>query len=421
MKATVTDVTKRITTKAGRNTGILMYDVDDAYPQRVQDIINSSGAGTLSTKIFGKYIYGQGFVNEALSKTIVNSKRLTANKLLFKSGKAVSKFNGFAIHINYDANYNKRSFSYIPFQDVRFTTADNKKHPNKIAVYDDWQKVNKPKIEEDEVDYFNFYNPDAKVIQEEVDAAGGWHNYNGQVLYWSVDGVEYPLAPSDSVLEDVQTDAHAKVFKFRNITTNFMASHLLEVQTFEDEEQREIFINNLVDFQGADDTSKIMLLEKEGEESSFDLTKVDIQDIGDLYAFTEESARNNIFRAYLIPSVLVLAEEGLFGGSDGKMVSANAYYNGITSDYRLEISAVFKGLFTDSIFGTFEDYDIKETAPAIPKVKDTAEGKAKIFEILSNGTLSANVKSLILQKLFEIDKEDADLLTQESQIDKTVM
>jgi len=421
MKATVTDVTKRITTKAGRNTGILMYDVDDAYPQRVQDIINSSGAGTLSTKIFGKYIYGQGFVNEALSKTIVNSKRLTANKLLFKSGKAVSKFNGFAIHINYDANFNKRSFSYIPFQDVRFTTADNKKHPNKIAVYDDWQKVNKPKIEEDEVDYFNFYNPDAKVIQEEVDAAGGWHNYNGQVLYWSVDGVEYPLAPSDSVLEDVQTDAHAKVFKFRNITTNFMASHLLEVQTFEDEEQREIFINNLVDFQGADDTSKIMLLEKEGEESSFDLTKVDIQDIGDLYAFTEESARNNIFRAYLIPSVLVLAEEGLFGGSDGKMVSANAYYNGITSDYRLEISAVFKELFTDSIFGTFEDYDIKETSPAIPKVKDTAEGKAKIFEILSNGTLSANVKSLILQKLFEIDKEDADLLTQESQIDKTVM
>ena len=155
MKATAVNIEKRITTKPDKRLGVITYDMGNDYPQRVQDIINSSGVGSLCTKILGKFIYGQGFVNEALSKTIVNRKRLTANKLLTKSGKAISKFNGFAVHVNYDANYKKTSFSYIPFQDVRFTTPENKEHSDMIAVYDDWQKVQRSKIDEDEVVYYN--------------------------------------------------------------------------------------------------------------------------------------------------------------------------------------------------------------------------------------------------------------------------
>jgi len=199
-----------------------------------------------------------------------------------------------------------------------------------------------------------------------------------------------------------------------------MASYLMRVQTFEDEEQRQEFIDSLIGFQGADDTSKIMVVEQEGEETPFELEKVDIQDIGDLYAFTEESARNNIIRASLIPSALVLAEEGIFGGSDGKMISANAYYNGVTLDYRLEVSAAFEELFNDSVFVVGEDFDIKETPPSIPKAKDTAEGKAKIFEVISNASLSESKKSIILQRLFDFDKEDADLLAQEDKTDLNV-
>ena len=412
MKATATDIHKRVVITPNKREGILNYDIDNAYPQRVEDIINSSGTGTLCTKIFGKFIYGQGFVNDALSKTIVNKKRLTANKLLFKSGKSVSKFNGFCIHVNYDANFNKRSFSYIPFKDCRFTTSENKDHPNMIEVYDDWEKVKHSKIIEDEVNYFNYYNPDPVVIQKEVDNAGGWQHYKGQLMYWSVDGLEYPLAPSDSVLEDVQTDSHSKLFKLRNITTNFMASHFLKVQAFEDEDQLDEFKETISDFQGSDDASKIIVIEQESEDEVFELEKVDIQDIGDLYEYTETSSRNNIIRNYLIPPVLVLAEEGLFGGGDGKLISANAFYNGKTIDYRIEISAVFEELFNGSVFGTFEDYDIKETPPSIPKAKDTPEGKISILGVLSSTSNTPEQKSIILQKIYEFDKEDADILTQ---------
>ena len=409
MKATVTDVHKRITTKPDKQSGILGYDIDNSYPQRVQDIINSSGTGTLCTNIFGKFVYGQGFINEALAKTVINRKRLTANKLLFKSGKAISKYNGFAIHVNYDANFKKTSFSYIPFQDVRFTTSDHKQHPEMIAVYDDWQKVKKAKIDEADVDYFNYYNPDPKVIQEEVDACGGWHNYKGQIMYWSIDGVEYPLAPSDSVLEDIQTDAHAKAFKFRNITTNFMASHFLKVQTFESEEQKQEFVNTLVSFQGADDASKIMVVEQDNEEELFELEKVDIQDIGDLYAFTEESARNNIIRAYLIPPVLLLAVAGKLGSST-EIIDATAFYNGVTDDYRTEVTAVFSELFNDSIFVVGDDFDIKEVEAETAKAKNTPEGKKAIIEIVDSSTLSDKEKRAVLLNVYGLTNEDVQSL-----------
>ncbi len=409
MKATVTDIEKRITLKPNKTLGIMSYDIDNGYPQRVQDIINSSGTGTLCTKIFGKFVYGQGFVSDALANTIVNRKRLTADKLLYKSGKAVSKFNGFAIHVNYNANFEKTSFSYIPFQDVRFTTADNEKHSEMVAVYDDWQKVKMPKIKEEDVLYFNYYNPNPAVIQKEVEEAGGWQNYKGQIMYWSVDGVEYPLSPSDSVLEDVQTDSHSKIFKFRNITTNFMASHFLKVQTFEDEEQKQEFINSLVGFQGSDDASKIMVVEQESEDELFSLEKVDIQDIGDLYSYTESSARDSIIRAYLIPPVLLLAVAGKLGSSS-EISDATAFYNGVTSDYRHEVSNVFKELFNNSVFNVGNDFEIEEVEAETVDVKETPEGKAKILEVLSNANYSETKKSNILQKLYGFDKETADIL-----------
>ena len=54
LKATVTDVTKRITTKPNKTEGIINYDVDNKYPNRIIDIINASGTGTLCTDLFGK-------------------------------------------------------------------------------------------------------------------------------------------------------------------------------------------------------------------------------------------------------------------------------------------------------------------------------------------------------------------------------
>lgn len=408
-KATVTDVSKRIVIHPDKTEGIIKYDVDNAYPQRVTDIINSSGTGTLCTDLLGKFINGEGFVSDILSKTVVNSKKITANKLLKKIAKSsVSKFDGFAVHINYNMMFEKTSFNFVPFQHVRLPSEDNKDHPNMLQVYDDWQKVKKSRIDKKDIDFINFYNPKPEVIEAEVLAAGGWGNYKGQILYWTVDGPEYVLAPSDSVLEDIQTDSHAKIFKFRNMTTNFLASHIIETEEFESQEERDEFIESLADFQGSDDALKLLLLEKKAgqKEAGFELKKIDIQDVDKLYEFTEGSVRDNILRNYLIPPVLLLAIPGKLGSSS-EIKEATAFYNSVTNDYRQSLSEVFEELFDNSIFNVGDDFKIKEIKPKTVEIKDTKEGKKEVVELLSNISLSETQKKTVLEVVYGYSHEEA--------------
>jgi hypothetical protein len=330
--------------------------------------------------------------------------------LLKKVAKSVSKLHGFAVHVNYSALFEKTSYHIIPFKDLRFTTHDHKEHPNMLALYDDWQKVKRQKIDHKKIEYFHFYNPNPAAIQEQVDEAGGWANYNGQIFYWSIDGRQYPLAPSDPILEDMQTDSHAKIFKFRNITTNFMASHIFETNEFEDEHEKDEFIEVLADFQGADEALKILLLEKKAEqEQSFNLQKVDIQDVEKLYEYTETSVRDNIIRQYVIPPVLLLATPGKLGSSS-EIIEATAFYNGITSEYRQSISEIFEELLNNSIYITGENFEIKEIKPSVIDLKETTEGKAKAVEVLSNEKLSDYQKRAVLKLIYRYNEADINEL-----------
>lgn len=411
MKATVTDISRRIEVKPSKTDGIYNYDIDNAYPQRVEDIINSSGTGTLCTQMMSKFIFGKGFKDESLSKTVINpKKKLTLNKLLKQTTQRISKYNGFAIHVNYNALYQKTSYSAIPFKDLRFTTEDDKEHPNMLALYDDWGGYKSSKVDKKKIEYFDLFNPDPKVIQEQVDKAGGWHNYKGQIFYWSVDGLEYPLCPADAVLEDLQTDSKAKTFKFRNISTNFLASHILETGEFESDDEREDFLEMLTNFQGSDDALQILLLEKATKESSFNLQKVDIQDIERLYEFTEESVRNNIIRQYLIPPILLLAIPGKLGSSS-EIIEATAFYNSVTSEYRQSITEAFEILFANSVYNLDDkSFEIKELVPNTVETKDTIEGKKDIVNILSNDKLNDKQKKAVLTMIYKLSNEDADAL-----------
>lgn len=419
MKSTLTGVVKRVEIKPNKTEGILNYDVDNCYPQRVLDIINASGTGTLCTDLMAKFIYGNGFKDKTLGKLVVNKKGETANQVLRKLAKSIANYYGFNIHLNYSIfpTVSVAELNYSDFSTARFTSEDNKEHPNQLALYDDWQKT-KGGIKKDKISFIHLYN--RKKVVEEVNASKGGTiqeklaNYKGQILYWSNVGVQYPLAPSDSILEDIITDSKSKNFKNRNISTNFMASHILEVDEFEDEESKQAFVGNLTNFQGDDEASQIFLLEKAAgqSESGFNLTKVDIQDVDKLYEYTETSVQKNIIRNYLIPSVLLDESTASLGAASGAArLAAYAEYNENTSEYRDVLSETFAKLLKGFNGTNFEDFTIDELKPNIIAVKDTSEGKAKIVEILANGSLSELQKKNILINVYQLTEEEANLLT----------
>ena len=396
MKATLS-TEKRLTTKENRSEGIQNYDTDNAYPQRVEDIINSSPVGSLCHNLALKFTVGGGFKDAEFSKVKVNGKNVTGDKLLRKIADNLLKFNGVAVHINYNANYEAVNYNFIPFDYCRLTSLDSD-HPNKIAVYDDWQKVN-GRVKKEDIDFIDFFNPAPNKIEQQVEEAGGWENYNGQIFYYTNVGKNYPLSPVDSVLEDMQTDAKVKIFKYRNVSTNFMASHFLEVDEFESDEDRAEFDSVLTEFQGADDAMKIMLLEKKaGQEASFNLQKVDIQGVDRLYEYTENSVRDSIIRNYLIPPVLLLQTAGKMGTSK-EIQDATNYYNGVVNYNQLILAEIFTELFQNTIIKNSGDFTIIQL-----KAK---QDNADIIALMSNSSLDVEQKLEALKLLYGFSTEEA--------------
>jgi hypothetical protein len=357
VKATADKVEKRITAVDNKSLGIINYDFDNLYPQRINDIVNNSGTAVTCLRMYSKYVMGGGAKDEIFYKSKVNSKGLTVDKLIRKMTYSKGKYQSIVLHVNYNGLLQITEASIVPFEYCRLVPQDDVDNAGKIAVYDDWGKVKKKSIDKKKVDFINIYNP-SNVLQE-VEEAGGWENYKGQILYWTPEGLEYPLAPYDSVLEDMMTEGQLKFFKNNTASKNFLASHLLIVGKSESEEDAEEFDNNLRMFQGGDGAGTLLVLERENNDEQIELKKVDIQNYDKLYEYTENSSRDSIIKNFLIPPVLLLRTAGSLGTSK-EISDASDHYNTITYDDRLVIEEILKEIFSKFYYNICpsDDYSI---------------------------------------------------------------
>lgn len=421
MKATLSHTEKRIVVKKNGFNGIDSYDLDNNYPQRVRDIADNSGMATTCIKLYHSFLYGKGFQNVEFAKAKINRHRLTPDKLLLLNSENYSYNGGFAVHVNYNALYEKSEVNFHPFQTIRFTNQDSKQY-GKYAVYKDWGERN---IDANKVNYINKYNPDPNIISNEVDAAGGFNYYKGQIYYVSNRLLQYAKAVYDAVLEDMQSDSKTKGFKYRAITNNFHASHILKTTKGESpdgdkdiiesggrrrrDREQNAMVDSLEKFQGNDDAMNIMHVELETPDQLFDLVKVDQQQADGLYQYTESSVRDNIRQSFLIPSILLMQQPGRLGATQ-EFIDATNYYNLITESERLLFEEVYREVFSNfkDKINKEEDYFI------IPKSsikKNDSQRNQQIMDILKDVSLSPEQKREILVLMHEVPEEDAEKLT----------
>lgn len=342
-RTSLVDIPQRLTVKRIATEGVLAYDIDNAYPQRVMDIIKGSATAFRCNEIYSKFIVGQGFADKTFYKAKVNQLGQTNDFILRRAGNDLAMFRGFALHVNYNANYQITDVYSVPFEHCRFAVEKDSYIPYAVAVYEDWNRRKYKQIKKDNIDFINFFNPEN--VEEEVIAAGGFDKYKGQILYFSVDGHEYPTATADPVLEDCVTDGEIKVKKYRDITTNFMASHIfINRAVSEDENDRNDLQAVLTSFQGADNSSKIMLVDSPDETQDPKLVKVDYQDTDKLFEYTEGSIQDNIRKNYGIPSALVDSDIKA-GFSTDIIAQAFDYFSYVTSDERLILEEQFAKVY----------------------------------------------------------------------------
>lgn len=366
-----TAVTKRITTSKYYSYNIQNYDTDNLYPQRTADIINSSISTYNAIKTFKKFIFGGGYNDVLLSSQVINDKGQTFDQFLRKVSEEFVKYGGYSVLFNYNALYQFTNIQIMPFEYCRLGKLQEDLTVKQIAVCKDWTFVNTKQI-----DYYDVFNPSPEVIEAQVEAAGGWDKYKGQILYYGMDGdMVYPLAHFESVREDAITETVIKSGKNHNISTNFLASTIIIVPfefkdktPYPDDEDGNLYfdewVKSLSDFQGFDKSGKFIILEnnikdENGKSVPIDIKTLDIQNYDQLYKYTEESVANNVRKAFLIPPILL--DTVSTGFSTEIMQAAYSYYNNVTYDYRLIFEELTKMIVEnyERQLSTTNDFSIK--------------------------------------------------------------
>lgn len=344
MKTIRSQIAPRYLLTENKTEGILNYDADNGYPQRIMDIIHSSGIATRCVTEYAKFMEGGGFADEVFYKTIVNRKAQTLDKILAAITKDKARYNGFALHFNYNALGQITEITHVPFEYCRLSDGKNEDTKNKIAIHTDWYKQRSRQIRKDDIRWFNIFNPATAV--DEAMGCGGFHLYAGQVLWVSTEGEKYPLAPLDPVLEDVESDARIKNHKRKTIATGFNADFaLVTQQRFEDEAEREEYIGQLELFQGDENAGNIMLVEIDRPEQKPEILEFPRADQDKRYEYTESSIHENIRKCLGIPPVLIgEATAGKLGTSQ-EIIDACNFYNAITDPERRMISETFARIF----------------------------------------------------------------------------
>ncbi|RCH53948.1 hypothetical protein DJ568_15525 [Mucilaginibacter hurinus] len=337
MKIQLIDIEKRIILKDNNGYGIVNYDVDNAYPQRIKAMIRASGTASQCSGTYSRFIEGEGFKDKSFYKALVNGRGVTMDKLLRSWAIDYAELRGFAVHINYNALYQPAGFNILPFENCRLPNESNDKQHNRIAVYPDWAKLKKRSINEKDIAWIDRYNPDPEMIEAQIRAAGGWQNYKGQVFWYSADGYdEYPLAPADPVLEDIDTDAQIKTFRNNSVRSGFL-DHMLFIQKgkFESESERGDFKKDLKEFQGAKKSTQIFLVEVESDDEIPELKPLQSTDPDKKFELTNRTTKDAIIENYGIPPVLLNALVPGKLGTATEIEDAVKFYNKKTSRERI--------------------------------------------------------------------------------------
>ena len=349
--------------------GVIFNGEDNMRPTIIENLIDASPSAFQCNWIYETFLGGAGFEYDMTNVNISDDEYdvYNLNQLLFDVCEPVAKHQGCFISVGYNFNYEKDSFKIIPNEFCRVGEPDSDGFSGKIIVSKNgWGKS----LKKEDVDVIDVYNPRPDVIQAQVDAAGGWDNYKGQVYFFKLDKkYVYPTPLIERA--DVFADTEHKLGLFYNATTKrgFEDITIIRHRQFPSTEAQSKFEKNIENLSGIENASSKLMIEDDWDDErektgnfKFDTLKNDVRP--DKFKHFEESSANFIRKAYKnIPPQLVDYVAGKLGNTSGEdLIKAQSIYNANISRDQEKIEFLFKELFRnykDNI-NPLNDWTIKQ-------------------------------------------------------------
>ena len=340
--------------------GIEKYDIDNAYPSRMERLINGSVTAKSSARMISRFLVGKGFKDSSLNTIIIGhdlyERPITAFKLLRQIAVSIAYFSGYYVRAQFDSNLNVTGLAFEDFKNCRFGKKDEGNYSGHIVVYDNWDKSKGQKIMRNKFLPIQVWNMNEAVIKSQIEKAGTVGKYKGQIYFNFLDEYYiYPLSPIDTVHYDADTEHEISMFKNGELRRSFNLKKIIYHTQFNSQADADDFKDDIVKFQGGGHKYSFMVLEatfdpETGElekENNISIENIE-QNINDkIFESYEKSCINNIRKVYnAIPQILIDYEDSKLGTTSGEaLFQASAFYNQMTEEMRTIISESFTEIF----------------------------------------------------------------------------
>lgn len=369
---------------------------DNAYPTRIERVINQSVTASQCRKLLAKFIKGRGFEAVELDSFIFGQDmkgEITGLILLSKIADSLATHGGVFLHLNFNLLGQVTGISVLPYRYCRLSNINLEDGTySQIAVYDNWDYSLKMRFDKSKVMYFDLFNPTLAV--QRMNQLGG--NYGGQVAFFSMDDTMlYPLAPIDPAISDADTEAQIAIFKNRTVRNGFLDRTIFRHSPFESDEDKNRFKSMVRQFKGAENAEDILLLEDEftsdNKDGNLRIDRLESKINDKLFESWESTCPNNIRKVYNnAPPMLIDAVEGKLGNTSGEAYrEAIDFYNDQTEEERMFVSEILTKVTANWVDGSFENLSILPIGAVEGEGTDLITSLGKLSPLLATKVLNS--------------------------------
>lgn len=369
---------RRFETAFDSALNIQAYGKDNLYPQRMSELIDASPTGSTCLERYWTFIEGNGFNDTAFSEYICNRKCETVDDVFHLVAVDLARYNGFAVHVNYNMEGKITELNHVPFESCRLEEETEDGKVTYINIHQDWtgQKTRggkKIQVNKNNVKKIYTFNPIPDVVLSEVLKSGGnIRSYCGQILWVSMCGVfRYPKPIYDRVVTSLSTDEGLDNVKYRNVRNNFLMAGMLvhkkgagmideNGNIVGSDDKDEDFTKALDIFQGDQNACSIMDVTVQADEDKPEFVPIEGNNFDKKFDVTEKSVTERIYSAFGQEPWYCI-RSGKVGFSGNILTDAYEYYNSFVSKERALISRAFSRIFAnwETEVNTSGDYTIQ--------------------------------------------------------------
>lgn len=356
------------------------YGIRNNYPLMLSDLYYNSIVHKACIDFTVQSVIGEGIDYKNMN---LNDSELVPNyneswdTFIYKITLDYVLYGAFSFQIIKNKDDKTYSYYHEPINNVRCGIKDENGDITKYYISSDWTNI--AKYPPFELDSFGFQEDNQMIMGKAYLFVH--HGYTPDMeYYWSPKYV--------GAIKAIQTEIELIRYDLRSVLNNFSSSGVLTFSRVEDDEDRQMIIDNVQGmFTGSDNANSLMIAFAEnGEDEPVKFTKID-KDINNVNIFESSNERNidRIVAAHRIPSkqlIGITTDGAQLGGTGNELnVAYNLFNKTVVNNLRIDIvNTINRMLALNNVetkiilkpltFNVMEPTEIKDNIDEIDETKN---------------------------------------------------